>query len=66
MRPPRRTARLFAYSVDNAVAATGNAVSRSRLYELIKAGKIESRKVGRRRVILAASLHRYIATSPTS
>jgi hypothetical protein len=66
MRSPQQPPQPIAYSVDAAVAATGNAISRSRLYELIKGGEIESRKVGRRRVVLADSLRRYVATAPRS
>lgn len=43
-----------AYTVKDAVTAYG--VSRSRIYVLLKAGKLRDRKVGCRRVILAADL----------
>jgi hypothetical protein len=52
------------FSIANAVSATGNAVSRSRLFELIRAGQIDARKVGRRTVIVADSLRDYLLRQP--
>ena len=53
----------IAYTIRNAGWASG--LSRSRLYELIAAGKIEARKEGRRTLIMAASLQRYLDSLPT-
>lgn len=44
----------LAYSIRDAVAVSS--LSRPRIYQLIKEGKLESRKLGRRTVILADSL----------
>lgn len=54
----------FALSIAAAVAATGNAVSRTRLFDLIKRGDVDARKVGRRTVVLADSLKAYIERQP--
>ena len=48
----------IAYSNKGAMAATS--LGRARLYQLIKEGKLESRKMGRRTVILADSLRRLL------
>lgn len=39
-------------------------VSRSFLYERLASGEIESRKAGRRRLVVAASLNRWITNLP--
>jgi hypothetical protein len=54
----------LAYSIPAAVAATGNAISRTRMFELIKTGQIDARKIGRRRVVLAASLRDFLESAP--
>jgi hypothetical protein len=54
----------FALSITAAVASTGNAVSRTRLFDLIRTGEVDARKVGRRTVILADSLRDYITRQP--
>jgi excisionase family DNA binding protein len=46
------------YTVSGATAATG--LPRSTIFALIKDDKIETRKVGRRRLILARSLRSFI------
>ena len=45
-------------SVAEACRASG--LGRTTIYELLRAGKITSRKVGERRLIDAASLRRYL------
>ena len=40
-------------------------VSRSFLYERLASGEIESRKAGRRRLVLAASLNQWMSNLPT-
>jgi excisionase family DNA binding protein len=52
----------IAYSIRNAVAASG--ISRSKIYELISKGKLDARKDGRKTLILASSLDEYIHTLP--
>lgn len=54
----------FALSIAAAVGATGNAVSRTRLFELIRSGEVDARKVGRRTVVIADSLRAYIERQP--
>lgn len=49
----------LAYDVNTACRISS--LGRTKLYELIAARKIESRMVGKRRLILADSLHRLIA-----
>ena len=39
-------------------------VSRSFLYERLASGEIESRKAGRRRLVVAASLNRWMSNLP--
>lgn len=48
----------LAYTIHDACRISS--IGRTRLYELIKAGKLESRKVGRRTLVLAVSLRRLI------
>jgi hypothetical protein len=62
--PPTVAAPAFAYSIRSAVDATGNAVSRTRMFELIKNGEVDARKVGRRTVIVADSLRDYLLRQP--
>jgi hypothetical protein len=54
----------FALSIASAVGATGNAISRTRMFELIKQGEVDARKIGRRTVIIADSLRGYIERQP--
>ena len=49
---------VLAYSIKGACAATS--LSRSRIYELLRDKKLESRKIGKRTVIPASSLHRLL------
>lgn len=49
-------------SIADAVVATG--ISRSTLYELIAAGKVDARKEGTRTLVLTASLADHIASLP--
>lgn len=60
---PTQTA-AFALSIAAAVQATGNAVSRTRLFDLIRTGEVDARKVGRRTVVLADSLRAYVERQP--
>ena len=48
----------LAYSIPE--AATAISIGRSKLYELIAEGRVETRKIGKRTVIPAASLHRLL------
>ena len=48
----------LAYSVLE--AANAISIGRSKLYELIAEGRVETRKIGKRTVIPAASLHRLL------
>lgn len=54
----------IAFRVPAACAAAG--ISRTRLYELIAAGKIEAKACGGRTLILAASLHAFLASLPSA
>ena len=51
----------LAYSIPE--AATAISIGRSKLYELIAEGRVETRKIGKRTVIPAASLHRLLAAA---
>jgi hypothetical protein len=55
---------VFGLSIAGAVQATGNAVSRTRLFDLIRNGEVDARKVGRRTAVMAASLHDYLLRQP--
>jgi excisionase family DNA binding protein len=59
---PDRADKLL-YSVADACRALG--ISRTTLYQLRKDGRLVSRKLGRRTVILAADLQAFLATLPT-
>jgi hypothetical protein len=61
--PPQQVSP-FAFSIAGAVEATGRAISRTRLFELIRTGEIDARKVGRRTVVMADSLHEYLQRQP--
>jgi hypothetical protein len=61
---PQEQAQPFAFSIAGAVAATGGAVSRTRLFDLIKNHEVVAHKVGRRTVVLAASLRDYVERQP--
>ncbi|SFJ28266.1 helix-turn-helix transcriptional regulator [Aerobium aerolatum] len=54
----------FSLNVKQAVAASG--LTRSHLYEAMKAGKLTVRKAGRRTIILAEDLRQYIESLPTA
>jgi len=54
----------FALSIAAAVLATGNSVSRTRLFDLIRTGEVDAVKIGRRTVVLADSLRAYIERQP--
>ena len=48
-----------AYRINEAVAATG--VPRSTLYEEIRSGRLRTRKLGARTLIMAEDLHAWLA-----
>lgn len=48
----------LAYTIHDACRISS--IGRTRLYELIKEGKLEARKVGKRTLVMAASLRRLI------
>lgn len=50
--------RKLAYSISE--AANAISIGRSKIYQLISEGRIETRKIGKRTVIPAASLHRLL------
>lgn len=52
----------LAYTIDEAVEA--GAGGRTKIYEAIKAGELKARKRGKRTVILAADLSRYLESLP--
>ena len=52
----------LAFTISDAVRASG--LARSRLYEEMRAGRIEARKAGRRTLILADSLAAFLAALP--
>jgi excisionase family DNA binding protein len=47
-------------------AASVLSISRSALYELLAEGSIKSVKTGKRRLVVASSLHDWIASLPTT
>ena len=53
----------IAYTINDAVKASG--LSRSRIYEEMRAGRIEARKAGRRTLVVANSLAAFVASLPT-
>jgi excisionase family DNA binding protein len=52
------------YSIREAVGATGGAVPRTTIYKLIKEGRLDARKSGRRTIVLADSLRKYVENLP--
>ena len=53
-----------AYSVKEAVTVIG--ISRTKLYDEMRAKRLSARKIGRRRVILADEIARYLTTLPVA
>lgn len=58
----RQSLEKLAYRIPEAVAATG--ISRTGIYELIKAGRLRVRKVGTRTLIERAELERMVRELP--
>ena len=58
------TTAAIAYSIPAAVQATGGAISRTRMFDLIRTREIDARKVGRRTVIIADSLRAFLDRAP--
>jgi len=54
----------IAYTVDEVVELLG--VGRTTLYEAIKAGDLQTKKLGRRTLILAEELDRWVDSLPAS
>lgn len=50
------------YNVQELVAVTG--LSRSKIYEEMKAGRLSARKVGRRTIFLDTEVQTYLASLP--
>ena len=57
-------AEIFALTIPAAVKTSG--LGRTTLYGLIGSGQIDARKAGGRTLILADSLHRYLAGLPVA
>lgn len=53
----------LAYAIEDVPAASG--LSRTRVYEAIRARRLTARKDGRQTIIEAVELRRYLATLPT-
>jgi excisionase family DNA binding protein len=54
----------LAYTISEAAKTTG--LGRTTIYELIGTGEIEARKAGGRTLVMAGSLHSYIASLPAA
>jgi excisionase family DNA binding protein len=52
-----------AYSIAETLALTG--LGRDKLYKVIREGKLTARKCGRRTVVLASDLQRFLEDLPT-
>ena len=63
-RPGAAGGERLAYSITDAASASG--IGRTKLYEFIRDGRLEARKMGRRTLIPAASLHALLASLPTA
>lgn len=61
-RPGPASSDKLAYRIDEAVAATG--IGRTSLYEMIKAGALKTRKIGRRTIIEREELERALRNLP--
>ena len=53
----------FAFSIDEAAMKAG--VGRDKLYAAVRVGELEARKAGRRTLITAEALRRYLESLPT-
>lgn len=56
--------RPMAYSVSDVIEMIG--IGRTKFYQLVSAGKIKTRKIGNRTVVLAAHLNAWLASLPSS
>jgi hypothetical protein len=56
----------LAYTVAGAVQATGGAMTRTGLYREVREGRLQIRKCGRRTMILAEDLRRFLEALPTT
>jgi excisionase family DNA binding protein len=57
-KPPQEPLPPFAVSVEEAERLS--AIGRTKLYELMQKGRIKSRKVGRRRLVIVHSLRTFL------
>ena len=53
----------FAFSIDEAAMRAG--LGRDKLYAAVRVGELEARKAGRRTLITAEALRRYLENLPT-
>ncbi len=56
----------LSYSIAEAVYVTGGAVSRTRLFDLINKGEVDARRCGRRTLVMADSLRRFLEALPAA
>jgi excisionase family DNA binding protein len=54
------------FSIKDAIAASGGAISRSTLYRAAAAGELPIRKLGRRSFILADDLKHFLESRPVA
>lgn len=54
------------YGVTVQIAADYSGISRSRIYELLADGTIEGKNIRGRRIVLVASLLRFVGQAPTT
>lgn len=54
----------LSYNIATAIALTG--LSRTRLYELIAAGRIEARQEGTKKLVIGESLRGYVKSLPSA
>lgn len=56
----------FGLSIAAAMQATGGVLSRTRLFDLIRKGEVDARKIGKRTIVLPGSLRDYIERQPNA
>jgi hypothetical protein len=59
----RASANRIAYAIEDVPGATG--LTRTRVFQAIREGQLTARKLGRRTIIEATELRRFIETLPT-
>jgi hypothetical protein len=62
--PPKPNLPIFGFAPDDIPKMTNNVVARTRVFEDMRLGKLRWKKVGKRRLLTAEEVRRYIEAFP--